>query len=120
MHAIEITKHSKIWQIGLINRSPQHLGKNCVSHPGDMPKICETCRKFVRFSLKSGNLHDVACGEEVLAGCTGTVIGDRGYVSPTLRDSLAKKGIRLIAKHRQDMAPNSREEKRFLKKTVHH
>jgi hypothetical protein len=44
------------------------------------------------------------------------VIGDSGHVSITLRDSLAKKGIRLIAKHRQNMAPNSREEKRFLKK----
>ncbi|MDR1232822.1 MAG: IS982 family transposase [Puniceicoccales bacterium] len=73
-------------------------------------------RKFVKFSLKPGNLHDVSCAEEVLAGCTGTVIGDSGYVPTALRDSLAKKGIRLIAKHRQNMAPNSREEKRFLKK----
>jgi hypothetical protein len=39
-----------------------------------------------------------------------------GYVSTTLRDSLVKKGIRFVAKHRQNMAPNSREEKRFLKK----
>jgi hypothetical protein len=37
-------------------------------------------------------------------------------VSPTLRDSLAKNGIWSIAKHRQNMALNSQEEKRFLKK----
>ncbi|MDR1173596.1 MAG: hypothetical protein LBK24_02265 [Puniceicoccales bacterium] len=47
----------------------------------------------------------------MLAGCTGTVIGDSGYVSTALRDSLAKKGIRLIAKHRQNMVPNSQEGK---------
>ncbi|MDR2629061.1 MAG: transposase [Puniceicoccales bacterium] len=49
-------------------------------------------QKFVKFSLKPGNLHDVSRAEGVLAGCTGTVIGDSGYVSATLRDSLAKKG----------------------------
>jgi hypothetical protein len=73
-------------------------------------------RKFVNFSLKPGNLHDVSCTEEVLAGCMGIVIGDSGYVSATLKDSLAKNGIRLIGKHRQNMAPNSQEEKRSLKK----
>ncbi|MDR1173514.1 MAG: transposase [Puniceicoccales bacterium] len=77
--------------------------------------VLNASQKFVKFSLKPGNLHDVSCAEEVLAGCTGTVIGDSGYVSATLRDSLAQKGIRLIAKHRQNMVSNSREEKRFLK-----
>jgi hypothetical protein len=78
--------------------------------------VLNASQKFVKFSLKPGNLHDVSCAEEVLAGCTGTVIGDSGYVSTTLRDSLAKKNIGFIAKHRQNMVLNSREEKRFLKK----
>ncbi|MDR0715773.1 MAG: transposase [Puniceicoccales bacterium] len=38
--------------------------------------VPDASRKFVRFSLKPGNLHDVACMEEVLAGCMGTVIGE--------------------------------------------
>jgi hypothetical protein len=78
--------------------------------------VLHASRKFVNFSLKPGNLHDVSCAEDVLAGCTGTVIGDSGYVSVILKDSLAKNGIRLIAKHRQNMVPNSQEEKRSLKK----
>jgi hypothetical protein len=88
-----------------------HIQKNF----GVIPVFLNASQKFVKFSLKPGNLHDVSCAEEVLVGCTGTVIGDSEYVSATLRDSLAKKGIRLIAKHRQNMASNSREEKRFQK-----
>ncbi|MDR0680001.1 MAG: hypothetical protein LBF42_03160 [Puniceicoccales bacterium] len=53
----------------------------------------------MKFSPKPGNLCGIARGEEVLANCTETEIGDRGYVSPTLGDSLAKKGIGLIGKH---------------------
>jgi hypothetical protein len=47
---------------------------------------------------------------------TDKTTGNSGYVSATLKDSLAEKGIRSVAKHRQNMDPNSREEKRFLKK----
>ncbi|MDR1232882.1 MAG: hypothetical protein LBJ75_01285, partial [Puniceicoccales bacterium] len=32
--------------------------------------VLNASRKFVKFSLKPGNLHDVSCAEEVLAGCT--------------------------------------------------
>jgi hypothetical protein len=74
----------------------------------------------MNFSLKPGNLHDISCGEEMLDGYTGTVIGDGEYISATLKDSLAKNGIGLVAKHRQNMAPNSQEKRRFLKKTVNH
>jgi hypothetical protein len=52
--------------------------------------ILNASRKFVKFSLKPGNLHDVSCGEEVLAGCTGTVIGDSRHVSTSLRGFSAK------------------------------
>ncbi|MDR0595329.1 MAG: hypothetical protein LBF94_01340 [Puniceicoccales bacterium] len=44
------------------------------SRPECIPKVCE-------FSLRPGNLHDVSCAEEILAGYAGTVIGDSGYVS---------------------------------------
>lgn len=54
-------------------------------------------RKFVKFPPKPGNPYDVSCGEEVLASRTGTVVGDGGYGSATLQDSLAKEGIRFIA-----------------------
>jgi hypothetical protein len=46
----------------------------------------------------------------------GTVIGDSGYVPATLKDSVAKNGIRLIGKRCQNVAPNSLEEKRSLTK----
>jgi hypothetical protein len=53
--------------------------------------VLNASRKFVKFSLKPGNLHDVSFGEEVLAGCTVTVTGDSGYVSVTLKDFSAKE-----------------------------
>jgi hypothetical protein len=67
----------------------------------------------LNFSLKPGNLHDISCAEEVLSGCTGTVIGHGGRFPPP-KDSLAKNGIGPIAKHRQNMAP-TRKKKNSLK-----
>jgi hypothetical protein len=75
-------------------------------------------QKFVKFSLKPGNLYDVSCVEEVFTGCTETVIGDSGYVSATLKDSLAPKGIRLIVKHLQNMVPNFLKEKIPKKQSI--
>ncbi|MDR2779284.1 MAG: transposase [Puniceicoccales bacterium] len=51
----------------------------------------------MKFSLKPGNLHGVSCAEGVLTGCSGMMIGDNGYISATLQNSLVKKGIRSIA-----------------------
>jgi hypothetical protein len=49
--------------------------KKIASRPECTPKICE-------IFPKPGNLHDVSCAKEVLAGYAGTVVGDSGCISP--------------------------------------
>jgi hypothetical protein len=73
----------------------------------------------VKLSLKPRSLHDVSCAEEVLADWAGTVIGHSEYVSVISKDSLAKKSMRLVAKHRQNVAPDSQGTK-IPKRTVLH
>jgi hypothetical protein len=53
-------------------------------------------RKIAKFRIKSGNLHDGSCAEEVLEGCKGTAIGDRSYGSEPLRKGLANKDLRSV------------------------
>jgi IS5 family transposase len=73
-------------------------------------------QKIRNFVLKPGNLHDVSCAEEVLKNFQGTVIGDKGYCSAPLANQLKRRGIRLIARHRSNMRPNTPEEKKLLRK----
>jgi hypothetical protein len=60
-------------------------------------------------------MHDVSCAEEVLKNFRGIVIGDKGYCSTPLANRLQTNGIRLIARHRKNMAPNTREERKLLR-----
>jgi IS5 family transposase len=78
--------------------------------------VVDERQKIVRFVLKPGNLHDVTCAEEVLHGCRGIVIGDKGYCSEPLAKRLISRGLRLIARRKQNMTHNTEEEKRLLKK----
>jgi hypothetical protein len=59
-------------------------------------------------------MHNVICAEEVLKNFRG--IGDKGYCSIPLAKRLLAKGIRLVARHRKNMEPNSDEEKELLRK----
>jgi hypothetical protein len=61
-------------------------------------------------------LHDVTCAEELLRGRKGIVIEDKGYCSEPLAKRLSSGGLRLIARRKQNMTPNSEEEKRLLRK----
>jgi hypothetical protein len=77
--------------------------------------VVEERRKIIGFTLKPGNLHDVTCAEELLHGRRGIVIWDKGYCSERLAKLLSSQGLRLIARRKQNMIPNS-EEKKLLKK----
>jgi IS5 family transposase len=78
--------------------------------------VVDERQKIIGFTLKPGNLHDVTCAEELLRGRRGIVIGDKGYCSEPLARRLSSQGLRLIARRKQNMTPNSEEEKRLLKK----
>ncbi|MDR2603082.1 MAG: transposase [Puniceicoccales bacterium] len=71
---------------------------------------------YANLKIKPGNLHDVSCVEEVLAGCTGTVISYDGYISTTLRDSLAKKGYTVRCQTSPKHGPKLPGKKKIPKK----
>jgi hypothetical protein len=106
MYAIGTTKHSKIWQIEPSVSTTFGL---------KLYLVLNARRKFVKFSLKPRNLHDVSCTEEVLVGRTGTMIGDDGYVSAALKDSLTK-GYTAYCQTPPKHGSNLPGRKRFLKK----
>lgn len=76
--------------------------------------------EILGFYMSGGNLDDrkglIKLSQ--LFPLTGLVIGDKGYLSKELRDSLEKQGIRLITKVRKNMNPIEKTdfEKALLKK----
>jgi hypothetical protein len=73
-------------------------------------------QKTTQFEISSGNLHDVACAKSVLKKCQGIVIGDKGYCSKPLKKQLQEQGLRLVARHKKNMTPNTPMEKKLLRK----
>lgn len=78
--------------------------------------VVDEKQKIRNFVLTPGAVHDVSCAEKVLKGFKGTVVGDKGYCSAPLAKLLQNKGLRLVARHRRNMKPNTREEKELLRK----
>jgi len=56
---------------------------------------------IVRFSLAPAAVHETAVVPELVDGRQGVVVGDRNYWSPTLRETLAPKGLQLQAPFKQ-------------------
>lgn len=57
---------------------------------------------ITRVSLAPGNVQELAILENDLSsGISGTILGDRNYWSPTVRDELAREGIQLTAPFRK-------------------
>lgn len=70
-----------------------------------------------QIELTPGNGPELAAAEDLTAGTSGVVIGDRNFWAPRLRESLAQRGIELLAPFRrrtQDPRPHlSRELSRW-------
>ena len=49
------------------------------------------------FSVAAANIHDTAIAPELASGRFGTLLGDRNYWSPKLKEELAAQGIDLVA-----------------------
>jgi hypothetical protein len=79
----------------------------CVCWPG---VLCQ-------MELTPGNGQDLAAAEDLTAGTSGVVIGDRNFWAPRLRESLAQRGLQLLApfrRRKQDPWPQlSRELSRW-------
>ncbi|MDR1438396.1 MAG: transposase, partial [Puniceicoccales bacterium] len=68
------------------------------------------------FCYSNGSAHDICFLEKLLANCTGTAIGDSGYVSNDRAKRLMEHGLRFIAKKRKNMKiQNTAEEKQQLR-----
>jgi hypothetical protein len=73
--------------------------------------------KAVNLAFSKGSEHDVCYLEKLFKNCTGSGIGDSGYVSRDRAERLKEKGLTFIAKTRKNMkVQNTPEEKRRLKK----
>ncbi|MDR2677113.1 MAG: transposase [Puniceicoccales bacterium] len=73
--------------------------------------------KIVVFHLLDGSRHDVKEAENLLRGCIGTAIGDKGYCSSQVRERLERAGLRFVAPARTNMKNrNTEEEKGLLRK----
>lgn len=53
--------------------------------------------------LTSGNQHDTSVVQELLTNHQGIVVGDKGYLSKALQNSLESQGVKLITKVRKNM-----------------
>lgn len=64
-----------------------------INHQGEIMSFCIT----------RGNVDDREVVEKLTQGLTGFGVGDKGYISKKLTESLAKKGLKLITKVRKNM-----------------
>lgn len=63
--------------------------------------------EIVSFEITTANVHDINLLKRAhfTDKLKGKIIGDKGYVSQSVADNLAKKGIEMIAKQRDNMDP---------------
>lgn len=59
--------------------------------------------EITALKLTAGNQHDTAVVQELLTNHQGIVVGDKGYLSKTLQNSLETQGVKLITKVRKNM-----------------
>ncbi|MDR1456635.1 MAG: transposase [Puniceicoccales bacterium] len=73
--------------------------------------------RMINFCFSNGSAHDVCFLGMLLENCTGSSIGDSGYISKEKTDRLMKKNLKFIARKIKNMrVQNAAEEKRFPKK----
>lgn len=101
----------------------QHLAKRGKSSTGwffgfKLHIVINQLGEITAFKVTAGDVHDTKVVKELLSNKHhGIVIGDKGYLSQKLSETLADKGIKLITKVRKNMKqPNhSSYEKNLLK-----
>lgn len=101
----------------------KHLAKRGKSSTGwffgfKLHVVINQLGEITAFKLTTGDVHDTKVVTELLSNKHhGIVVGDKGYLSQKLNETLADKGIKLITKVRKNMKqPNhSSYEKRLLK-----
>ena len=57
------------------------------------------------FKFTTGILDDRKAIEDLLRNFTGTVFGDKGYISKRLKELLSDKSINLVTRVRKNMKP---------------
>lgn len=61
--------------------------------------------ELINLQITKGNVHDTKPVEALSKGLNGIMIGDKGYLSKTLKEALMNKGLQLITRVRRDMKP---------------
>lgn len=109
----------------------KHLAKRGKSSTGwffgfKLHVVINQLGEITAFKLTTGNVHDTKVVKELLSNKHhGIVVGDKGYLSQKLNETLADKGIKLITKVRKNMKQpnhfryeNKRLKQRSLIETV--
>ena len=66
--------------------------------------IAVDCRgNIFDFKFRPGNVDDRKVLEDLLSNFTGTVFGDKGYISSCLKELLSEKSINLVTRMRKNM-----------------
>jgi hypothetical protein len=59
--------------------------------------------EIMRFCLTPGNVDDRAPVESMMKKLTGWLVGDRGYISQKLKETLEQQGVEIITKAKKNM-----------------
>lgn len=83
--------------------------------------VCDIAGKeVVNFCFSKGSVSDVRFLEKLTENCTGSGIGDSGYVSKAIAEKLRRRGFFFTAKARKNMKiQNTPDEKRRLRDRCH-
>lgn len=65
--------------------------------------VINDCGEIMAFNLTSSTTDDRVPVEKMTQGLTGKLIGDKGYISQKLFDTLYQKGLQLITKIKKNM-----------------
>jgi len=78
--------------------------------------------ELVNMAIASGNTNDCGPFERMTRGVSGTICGDKGYISKRLHNQLHERNVKLITNVRKNMRNTFKSvyDTFFARKTLHH
>lgn len=95
-----IQRHKSLKEVATRGKSSMGWFYGCKLHV-----LVNQQGNFIRTILSNGHTADLKMLPKLAQGYKGKIFGGRGYISGTLKESLAKQGIALITYHRNNMMP---------------
>lgn len=67
--------------------------------------ICNHEGAPIKFRITTGNIDDRTAAEKIMKNLTGTIVGDKGYISKALFSKMFGRGLRIVTSIRSKMKP---------------